>query len=163
MELGREVHDVDADAAGLAIRGYRVLAGLRDASPFDEIILPTARDRGVCDDYARWGDTFNCVSELIPADAASDPYTAEMTIQVNGFDPVRTRTASYLHRAPAAISTISQFATLQPGDIISLGRAGELLRIPAATHLPDGATVTARIEGLGAVEAIIEDRRASGQ
>jgi len=156
VEIDCEVHEADEKMAAGAIRGFRVLAGFRDASVIEEVILPTARDYGVCDYYARWGDTFNCVSELLQSD---NPYDAAMTVQIDGLDAVTTSTADYLHHAPAAIAALSQFLTLQPGDIISLGRAGEMLRIPADQRLPAGARVTADIAGVGNVEALIEDHR----
>lgn len=157
VEVDCEVHEADEATAAGAIRGYRVLAAFRDSSVIEEVVLPTARDHGVCDYYARWGDTFNCLSELLQAE---NPYDGEMTIQIDGFDTVATSATDYLHRAPAAISALSQFLTLQPGDIISLGRAGEMLHIPADGRLPAGTRVTAEIAGVGKVEALVEDDRA---
>jgi 2-keto-4-pentenoate hydratase/2-oxohepta-3-ene-1,7-dioic acid hydratase in catechol pathway len=159
VEIDCEVYEADEASAVAAIRGYRVLAAFRDESPFEEVILPTARDRGVCDYYARWGDTFNCVSELISADQVANLYDAGMSIQVTGYDAVHTSAADYLHRAPAAIAALSGFLTLQPGDIISLGRAGEMLRIPRDRRLPAGARVVAEIAGIGRMETEIIDNR----
>jgi len=158
-ELDREVYQADEKAATEAIRGYRVLAGFRDSSLIEEVPLPTARDEGVCVYYARWVDTFNCVGPLGLPDQVGDLYDARMSVKIDGFEPVVTHTGDYLHQAPAAIVTLSRFATLQAGDIISLGRAGEMVTIPPDPRLADGTRVVAEIEGVGRVESLIKDLR----
>ncbi len=159
VELNSEVHQADETAAFGAIRGYRALAGFRDSALIEEVPQPTARDEGVCVYYARWADTFNCVSPLTPRTEVEDPYGAQMTVTVDGYEPVITWASYYLHRAPAVIATLSQFATLQRGDIISLGKAGEMVTIPADQPLAAGTRVVAEIAGVGQAAAIIEDQR----
>jgi 2-keto-4-pentenoate hydratase/2-oxohepta-3-ene-1,7-dioic acid hydratase in catechol pathway len=159
VELNSEVHQADETAAFGAIRGYRALAGFRDSALIEEVAQPTARDEGVCVYYARWADTFNCVSPLTPRAEVEDPYGARMKVTVGDYEPVITWSSDYLHRAPAVIATLSQFATLQPGDIISLGRAGEMVTIPADQPLAAGTRVVADIAGVGQAAAIIEDQR----
>jgi 2-keto-4-pentenoate hydratase/2-oxohepta-3-ene-1,7-dioic acid hydratase in catechol pathway len=159
IELERAVYQADDTVAAQAIQGYRVLVGVRDSAPFEEVPDPTPRDEGVCVYYARWADTFNCVGPLVPIARAHDPYNAQMQVEISGFAPVLTRTGDYLHQAPAVIAALSQFTTLQPGDIVSLGRAGSMLEIPAGRRLAGGTRVLAEISGVGQVEAAIEDRR----
>jgi 2-keto-4-pentenoate hydratase/2-oxohepta-3-ene-1,7-dioic acid hydratase in catechol pathway len=158
-EIGQAVYGADASTAVQAIRGYRVLAGFRDSALFEEVPQPTARDEGVCIYYARWADTFNCVGPLVACAQVGDPYDARMVVEIDGFSPILTHSGDYLHRAPEAIAALSRFATLQPGDIISLGRAGGLVEIPADQHLDAGTRAVAEIAGVGRVEATIEDRR----
>ncbi len=159
VEIDQTVYQADEPEAVQAIRGYRVLAGFRDSALYEEVPRPTPRDEGVSVYYARWADTFNCVGPLVPRTQVDDPYDAEMRIEIDGFAPVLTVSSDYLHRAPAAIATLSQFATLQPGDIISLGRAGSMVEIPASQSLASRTRVLAEIAGVGRVEAPIEDRR----
>jgi 2-keto-4-pentenoate hydratase/2-oxohepta-3-ene-1,7-dioic acid hydratase in catechol pathway len=159
VELDSAIHLAGERPAARAIRGYRLLAGFRDSAPIEEAVLPMPRDHGVCVYYARWADTFNLVGPLVPVAQAADPYDAAMSVEIDGFAPVLTHTADYLHRAAAVVAALSQFATLQPGDIISLGRAGKLLEIPADQRLARGTRVLAGIAGLGRVEALVEDRR----
>ena len=159
VELGQDIYQADERAAAEVVAGFRVLAGFRDSSLMEEVPMPTARDEGVCLYYARWADTFNCVSPLVPSNEVEDPYHARMSIRVDGFEPVVTNAGDYLHQAPAVIVTLSQFATLQAGDIISLGRAGAMLTVPADHHLADESRVVAEIAGVGAVSSSIQDRR----
>lgn len=159
VEIDQTIHQADESLADQGIRGYRVLTGFRDSSLIEEVPQPTPRDAGVCVYYARWADTFNCVGPLVPRTQADDPYNAQMRIEIDGFAPVQTVSRDYLHRAPAAIATLSQFATLQPGDIISLGRAGSMVEIPASQSLASQTRVLAEIAGIGRVEAPIDDRR----
>ena len=159
VEIDQGVYQADNTMAARAIRGYRVLAGFRDSALYEEVPQPTPRDEGVSVYYARWADTFNCVGLLVPGDQVDHPYDAEMRVEIDGFAPVLTHSVDYLHQAPAAIAALSQFATLQPGDIISLGRAGSMVEIPAGQHLASGTRVVAEISGVGRMEAGIEDRR----
>jgi 2-keto-4-pentenoate hydratase/2-oxohepta-3-ene-1,7-dioic acid hydratase in catechol pathway len=159
VELDSEVHQADETAAFRAIRGYRALAGFRDSALIAEVPQPTARDEGVCVYYARWADTFNCVSPLIPRAEIEDPYTVRMQVTVDGYEPAIAWASDYLHRAPAVIAALSQFATLQPGDIISLGRAGEMVTLPADQRLAPGTRVVAEIADVGQVAAVIRDER----
>lgn len=160
VQIDHEVHLADETTAAEAIRGYRVLAGFRDSSLIEEVPLPSDRDEGTGDRCGRWSDGFNCVSALIPPGEVGDPYDARMSVTIDGFEPVITHTGDYLHRAPAAIVTLSQFLTLQPGDIISLGRAGQMVTVPAGRRLSDRTRVIAEINGVGKVESLIEDLRA---
>jgi 2-keto-4-pentenoate hydratase/2-oxohepta-3-ene-1,7-dioic acid hydratase in catechol pathway len=159
VELNSEVYQADETVAFGAIRGYRALAGFRDSALIEEVPQPTARDEGVCVYYARWADTFNCVSPLTPRTEVEDPYNARMKITVDGVEPAITWASDYLHRAPAVIAALSQFATLQPGDIISLGRAGEMVTISADHPLAATSRVVAEIADIGQVTAIIRDGR----
>ena len=165
VELDRALHRADEDGALAAIRGYRVLAAFRDSSLIEEVPLPTPRDVGVCAYYARWADTFNCAGPLVPAGRVETPYGAAMHIEIvaaaEALGPAHSHTSGYLHRAPAVLSALSRFATLQPGDVVSLGRAGALLVVPAGRHLPAGSRVLAEIAGIGRLETTIEDRRAA--
>ena len=159
VEIDQIAYQADDKEAAQAIRGYRVLAGFRDSALYEEVPQPTPRDKGVSVYYARWADTFNCVGPLIPCDQAADPYDAQMRVEIEGYAPVLTNSNDYLHQAPAAIAALSQFATLQPGDIISLGRAGSMVEVPSDQQLAGGTRVFAEIAGVGQVEAVIEDGR----
>jgi 2-keto-4-pentenoate hydratase/2-oxohepta-3-ene-1,7-dioic acid hydratase in catechol pathway len=159
VELGQEVYRADESTAQAAIRGYRILIGFRDSALIEEVPLPTARDYGVCVYYARWADTFNCVSPLIDVAEVQNPYNARINLTLDGYEPVATHTGDYLHRAPAAIVALSRATTLQPGDIISLGRAGEMVAVPADQPLPEGTQVTAEIKGVGQLTAQVQDHR----
>jgi 2-keto-4-pentenoate hydratase/2-oxohepta-3-ene-1,7-dioic acid hydratase in catechol pathway len=96
---------------------------------------------------------------LIPRTEVEDPYNARMKVTVDGSRPVITWASDYLHRAPAVIAALSQFATLQPGDIISLGRAGEMVTLVADQPLAAASRVVAEIANIGQVTAIIRDGR----
>lgn len=159
VEIEQATYQADNQAAAQSIRGYRVMAGFRDSSLIEEVPVPTDRDVGACTYYARWVDTFNCMGPLVPRAQLDDPYDAQMQVEIDGFTPVLTHSADYLHQAPAAIATLSQFATLQPGDIISLGRAGSMVEIPAGQRLASGTRVVAEISGIGRMEAAIKDKR----
>jgi 2-keto-4-pentenoate hydratase/2-oxohepta-3-ene-1,7-dioic acid hydratase in catechol pathway len=159
VEIDGTVYQADKSEAARAIRGYRVLAGFRDSAIYEEVPQPTPRDAGVSVYYARWADTFNCVGHLVPSAQVGNAYDAEMRIEIDGFTPVLTHSADYLHHAPAAIAMLSRFTTLQPGDIISLGRAGGMVEIPADQHLDRGTRARAEIAGIGQIEAVVEDGR----
>jgi 2-keto-4-pentenoate hydratase/2-oxohepta-3-ene-1,7-dioic acid hydratase in catechol pathway len=81
--------------------------------------------------------------------AQADTETRRCTAGIKGVGEVTGTTDAYLVRAPALIAFISQYITLYPGDVVTLGRLDDLLTIP------DDAVYNARgyaeIDGIGRV------------
>jgi 2-keto-4-pentenoate hydratase/2-oxohepta-3-ene-1,7-dioic acid hydratase in catechol pathway len=82
-----------------------------------------------------------------------------MWLRVNGQTRQNSSTANMIFDVPTLVSYISQFMTLQPGDIISTGTpSGVALGMrPAPVYLKAGDVVTLGIEGLGeARQTVVE-------
>lgn len=80
---------------------------------------------------------------LVPADAVEDPHNLTMELKVNGVTKQKANTGEMVFKIGKIIAFISQYISLQPGDIICTGTPeGTLPIVP-------GDVVEASIEGLG--------------
>ena len=106
-----------------------------------------------------WGDGFSIVSVAKRDRAKGFPQGARMRLEISGSTPVETNTREYVHRFGAVIDIITRFVPVEQGDIISLGRAGEVITLPRGRELPEGASLTATIAGVGKLAIPVIDLR----
>ncbi|MDR5781047.1 fumarylacetoacetate hydrolase family protein [Caballeronia sp. LZ065] len=96
-------------------------------------------------------DTFGPTGPwLVSADEVPDPQSLPMWLEVNGHRYQNGSTATMVYGVRYLVSYLSQFMSLQPGDIISTGTppgVGMGQKPPA--YLKHGDVVTLGIEGLG--------------
>lgn len=87
---------------------------------------------------------------LVTPDEVGDPNALAMWLEVNGERMQAGSTATMVYKVAFLISYLSQFFTLEPGDVISTGTppgVGMGMRPPR--YLRPGDVVTLGIEGLG--------------
>lgn len=96
-------------------------------------------------------DTFGPIGPwLVTTDEIPDPHTLKMYLDVSGHLYQNGSTANMVYRVPFLVSYLSQFMTLEPGDIISTGTpAGVGLGQDPQRYLRAGDTMRLSIEGLG--------------
>ncbi|WP_445680945.1 fumarylacetoacetate hydrolase family protein [Radicibacter daui] len=96
-------------------------------------------------------DTFGPTGPwLVTADEVPDPQNLKMWLKVNDVSRQDGSTATMVYGVRFLISYLSQFMSLQPGDIISTGTPpGVGLGMKPPTFLKAGDVVTLGIEGLG--------------
>jgi 2-keto-4-pentenoate hydratase/2-oxohepta-3-ene-1,7-dioic acid hydratase in catechol pathway len=82
-----------------------------------------------------------------------------MSVDCSDGRHVGTRTSGYRFMLPDLLAHVSRTSTLLPGDVLSLGSAGEALSLDAGQPLPAGTRVRASVEGLGSIEHEILDER----
>lgn len=107
----------------------------------------------------KWFDTFAATGPfLVTADEIPDPQALRLRVWVNGELRQDASTSQMIFTCAEAVSWISQFVTLWPGDIIATGTpagvgetTGEYLRV--------GDVVEVEIEGLGRLRNPVEERR----
>lgn len=151
--VARQVHREDADDY---ILGYLPLLSIYDTAFEDTIIEPASmQERNLPKVYGRWRDGFNVVGGLM---THGETTSAACTVALDGVGSVAGSTAEYLHAAPDVLAYITQFITLFPGDVITLGRLAARLEVPLGTQ----ASGLAEIENLGQVTFHIQDRRNPG-
>jgi 2-keto-4-pentenoate hydratase/2-oxohepta-3-ene-1,7-dioic acid hydratase in catechol pathway len=97
-------------------------------------------------------DTFNPLSPwLATPDEIADPANLSMGLSVNGESKQRGNTATMIFDPPFLIHYLSQFMTLEPGDLISTGTPpGVGLGFKPPQYLKAGDVVDLGIEGLAA-------------
>jgi 2-keto-4-pentenoate hydratase/2-oxohepta-3-ene-1,7-dioic acid hydratase in catechol pathway len=90
---------------------------------------------------AKNADTFKPMGPWIETDFALD--AAETRIRVNGAEKIRFKTNSMIFGPAAFISRMSQYLTLEPGDVVWMGTEG------APENIKHGDTVEIEITGIG--------------
>ena len=148
MELGivigtRARHVADADALS-HVAGY-VLAN-------DVSERAWQMERGGQWDKGKSYDTFAPIGPwLVTADEVADPHAIDLWLEVNGQRVQNGSTRNFIFGVPTVVSYISQFLTLEPGDLILTGTpAGVGLgQKPTPWFLKPGDVVRLGGTGLG--------------
>jgi 2-keto-4-pentenoate hydratase/2-oxohepta-3-ene-1,7-dioic acid hydratase in catechol pathway len=87
---------------------------------------------------------------LITADEVRDPQALDIRCWVNGALRQNSSTADMVFSVPQLVSYISQYMTLEPGDVISTGTPeGVVLGMKEKQWLKPGDEVTIEVAGLG--------------
>lgn len=97
-------------------------------------------------------DTFAPIGPwLVTPDEVADPHALDLWLEVNGQRVQNGNTRNFIFRLPQVISYISQFMTLEPGDVVLTGTpAGVGLgHKPAPWFLKPGDVVRLGATGLG--------------
>ena len=96
-------------------------------------------------------DTFGPLGPwLVTTDEIDDPHALKMTLDVNGHRYQDGSTATMVFKIPFLVSYLSQFMTLEPGDVISTGTPpGVGLGQNPPVYLREGDVMHLEIAGLG--------------
>ncbi|MFQ3184180.1 MAG: 2-keto-4-pentenoate hydratase/2-oxohepta-3-ene-1,7-dioic acid hydratase in catechol pathway [Octadecabacter sp.] len=96
-------------------------------------------------------DTFGPIGPwLVTRDEIADPQNLKMWLEVDGHRYQNGSTATMVFGVRQLVSHISQFMSLQPGDVISTGTPpGVGMGQTPQTYLKEGQTMTLSIQGLG--------------
>jgi ureidoglycolate lyase len=88
---------------------------------------------------------------LVTKDEVPDPHDLAMTLEVDGHRYQNGSTRTMVYKVPFLVSYLSQFMSLQPGDVVSTGTPpGVGLGIkPTPVYLKAGQTMRLTIERLG--------------
>jgi 2-keto-4-pentenoate hydratase/2-oxohepta-3-ene-1,7-dioic acid hydratase in catechol pathway len=88
---------------------------------------------------------------LVTRDEISDPHRLTLRLSVNDVERQHGTTADMIFSIPQLVSYVSQFMSLQPGDVILTGTpAGVGMGQDPKVYLRPGDEVRATIDGLGA-------------
>lgn len=87
---------------------------------------------------------------LVTADEIADPHALEMTLDVSGVRRQSGNTRTMIFQVPTLVSYLSQFMTLEPGDVVTTGTPpGVGLGMRPQVWLQDGDVMRLEVEGLG--------------
>jgi ureidoglycolate lyase/2,4-diketo-3-deoxy-L-fuconate hydrolase len=141
--IGKEIRYVDQSAASKAIAGYCVVNDLSERAFQLERAGQWSKGKS-CDTFAPIGPW------LVTADEVQDPTNLKMWLQVDGRRYQNGSTATMIFSPAYLVSYISQFMSLQPGDIVATGTpAGVGLGQSPPVYLRPGQTMRVGIEKLG--------------
>jgi 2-keto-4-pentenoate hydratase/2-oxohepta-3-ene-1,7-dioic acid hydratase in catechol pathway len=180
LVIGRTARDVAARDALDAVFGYTIFDditgnGMRAEDRFHYYALypkkgsPNETERVEQHlSYAgryKGSDTFGAMGPwLVTKDEIADPDNLGVRCKVGGELVADDSTRYYNYKVAEVVSFISQFHTLEPGDVISLGTAFKPGATRKSIHTANFQTVAGpveiSIEGLGVQEnpVIVEDR-----
>ena len=85
---------------------------------------------------------------IVPAAFIRDPHDLRITLSVNGVMKQNASTGGMIYRIDEQLSSISQFVTLEPGDVVLTGSPAGV-GLPRGEFLHPGDTVVATAEGIG--------------
>jgi ureidoglycolate lyase/2,4-diketo-3-deoxy-L-fuconate hydrolase len=141
--IGSEIRYVDESAASDAIAGYCVVNDLSERAYQLERSGQWSKGKS-CDTFAPIGPWF------VTADEVRDPTNLKMWLEVDGRRYQQGSTATMIFSPAHLVSYISQFMSLQPGDLISTGTPpGVGLGRSPPVYLKPGQTMRVGIEKLG--------------
>jgi len=142
--IGKDARYVDEMDALSHVAGYCVINDLSERA--------FQKERGGQWVKGKSADTFGPIGPwLVTADEVADPQNLKMFLEVNGHRYQNGSTRTMIFGVRTLVSYISQFMSLQPGDVISTGTppgVGEGVK-PASVFLHGGETMHLGIEGLG--------------
>jgi acylpyruvate hydrolase len=102
------------------------------------------------------GKAWDATTPLGPALVTGDEVDVadlRITLTLNGEQMQDSRTSLLIFDVPTLVSTISEFATLEPGDVILSGTPGGVgSRREPPVLLRDGDRVIVEVEGVGRIE-----------
>lgn len=151
--IGRACHRIGREEALDYVAGYSIL---NDGSVRDFQIaatIPTAGKNFVASgSLGPW---------LVTGDEISDPNALALCTRLNGETVQESNTSEMIFDVPAIVAHLSQFAVLQPGDVIGTGTpAGVGFRRKPPRYLEPGETVSFEIEEIGTLTNPICDETA---
>ncbi len=117
-------------------------------------------ERGGTWDKGKGCDTFGPIGPwLVTRDEIADPHQLNLWLEVDGKRYQNGNTRTMIFQIPKLVSYLSQFMSLQPGDLISTGTPpGVGLGIkPEPVFLRAGQTMRLGIEGLGEQQQLTVD------
>lgn len=141
--IGAHVSYADEEEARKAIAGYCVCNDLSERHFQIERSGQWVKGKS-CDTFGPLGPW------LVTTDEVADPENLSMWLEVNGHRYQNGNTKTMVFKPAFIVSYLSQFMSLQPGDVISTGTPpGVGLGQTPPTYLNVGDEISLGIEGLG--------------
>jgi 2-keto-4-pentenoate hydratase/2-oxohepta-3-ene-1,7-dioic acid hydratase in catechol pathway len=151
--IGRAGRDIPLAQAEEYVAGYAVF---NDISARELNVAANRKTRPMDDFFdwlnGKWCDSFAALGPyLVTRDEVGDPAQLEMSLTVNGELRQHSSAGEMIFTVPESIAFISQFITLEPGDLICMGTPGGV-GATTQVYLQPGDVVVAEIETLGRLE-----------
>lgn len=147
--IGSECRYVDEAAGAAAIAGYFVCNDVSERA--------FQLERGGTWDKGKGCDSFGPIGPwLVTADEVGDPGDLAMWLEVNGQRYQGGSTRTMIFKPGFIVSYLSQFMSLQPGDIVTTGTPpGVGMGQKPPKYLSPGDRIRLGIQGLGEQEQVV--------
>ena len=155
--IGRRCRHVDEDEAMGCIAGYTIVNDVSDRSfKPNPNRKPRERDKFFDWMHGKWHDTFCPMGPcILSADVVPDAQAIPLKLTLNGHIKQDATTAEMIFPVGAIVSFLSEFVTLQPGDVIATGTPSGV-GSASGTFLRPGDYIRATIAPIGTLENPIE-------
>lgn len=141
--IGKPASYVEEADALTHVAGYSIMNDVSERAYQIERGGQWDKGKG-CDTFAPFGPW------LVTADEIPDPQDLDMRLDVNGETMQRGTTRTMIFPVAQIVSYVSQFMSLQPGDVITTGTPpGVGMGRKPPRYLKPGDEMTLRIRGLG--------------
>jgi acylpyruvate hydrolase len=93
---------------------------------------------------------------FVTVDELGDAMGIQISLELDGVELQRARTDLMIFDVPTTIAALSEFAELQPGDVILMGTpSGAGFKREPPEYLTPGRRVRVEIEGIGAIDNVV--------
>jgi 2,4-didehydro-3-deoxy-L-rhamnonate hydrolase len=142
--IGKPARYLSSDEEALAcIAGYTIANDVSERA-FQLEVSGGQWSKGKC------CETFNPLGPaLVPADEIGDPQDLDLKSWVNGEPRQDSNTRDMIFPVAALVRDLSQYMTLDPGDIVNTGTPEGVALSGRFPYLVPGDTVECEIQGLG--------------
>lgn len=139
LVIGRSACKVGVADALDHVAGYVVVNDI--SVPHDSFYRPSMR--------FKCRDGFCPIGAYVPRDAVANPDALAVTVAINGVVVHHTDTGGRVRSVAQLLADVTEFMTLHPGDILSIGVAAN------APLAHAGQRVSITIEGVGQLENVL--------
>lgn len=143
--IGRRCRDVSVEQAREVVGGYTIGNDITVRDFVDDFYRPPVKAKGF--------DTFGPLGPvLVTADEVPDDANLTLRTFVNGELRQQGNTSDFIYSVPQLIAYITDFMTLEPGDMIWTGTPKGI------SHVEPGDMMRLEIEGIGVLENPVVER-----
>ena len=96
-----------------------------------------------------------CGPYIVPKQFISDPYALQIQLFVNDQKMMNANTSEMIYKIDEQLSTISEYMTIEPGDILFTGSPSGSAEVHGGRFLKQDDTIHAQIEGVGIMDIIM--------
>lgn len=146
--IGRRCRRVAPERAYDVVGGYTIANDVTVRDFITNVYRPPVKAKG-------W-DTFCPLGPYLVEGEIADPHALGMRVYVNGELRQQGHTSQMLRRVPELVAYLSEFMTLEPGDVILTGTPKGI------SPVRPGDVMRLEIDGLGALENPVVEEPASG-
>jgi 2,4-didehydro-3-deoxy-L-rhamnonate hydrolase len=150
--VGKRLRHADKAEAAAAIAGYAIGFDLscRDLIQVDND-LKIDLVRGKAQDTMA-----PCGPYIMPAKFVPDPYNLRLQLWVNDEQMMDASSAEMLYHIDEQLSIISEYLTIEPGDILFTGSPSGSAAVHGDRFLQPGDRIHAEIEGIGSMDVTMK-------
>lgn len=153
LVIKKVANKIKSNKADDYILGYTPLVSVSDCSFQEDVVEPaTHQERNIPYVYGRWADGYNVILDQPLKRKSSEIRNLAMSLEIEGTRKIKGALNEYVVAAPKVLELVSKFITLFPGDVVTLGRVSERIKISAEKAARKKIKGKGEIKSLGKIE-----------